>query len=276
MLLAEDFRALARDALRGRWKYAVLASLIVSLFGASTTNGSVNINFKEEYRESAVWFFHSGVWRSFLAILIAAALIGGVYAIVRLIVCGPVTLGYARYNLKLVDHEEAEIGDLFSQFHRIKDSICLILLRAIKIFLWTLLLVIPGIIASYRYSMAFYIMAENPDITAGEALKASGEMMKGNKLRLFCLEFSFIGWNILCILPSVLLTLILIAVFRTTGINEISSLAVTALAYIPTWVASLFLGVYQEAARAAFYRDVSRGEAPTDPAQEPQPYEIIP
>ena len=107
-------------------------------------------------------------------------------------------------------------------------------------------------------------------------MKASGEMMKGNKLRLFCLEFSFIGWNILCILPSVLLTLILIAVFRTTGINEISSLAVTALAYIPTWVATLFLGVYQEAARAAFYRDVSRGEAPADPGAENQPYEIIP
>ena len=274
MLLAEDFRALARDALRGRWKYAALASLIVSLFGAGTTDGSINFNIKKEYPVQISEFVRSEVWRSFVAILVAALLIGTVYAIVRLIVCGPVTLGYARYNLKLVDHEEVEIGDLFSQFHRMKDSICLILLRGLLVFLWSLLFIIPGIIASYRYSMAFYIMAEDPDITAGEAIDASKEMMAGNKLRLFCLEFSFIGWAVLCTLPSMVLMFVLEGAFY--GMNDLGVIVLTTLCSIPTWIGGIFLGVYQEAARAAFYRDVSRGgDVPGDPAQESLPYEII-
>lgn len=274
MLLAEDFRALARDALRGRWKYAALASLIVSLFGAGTTDGSISFNIDKEHSVQIAEFVRSEVWRSFAAILVAALLIGAVYAIVRLIVCGPVTLGYARYNLKLVDHEEVEIGDLFSQFHRMKDSICLILLRGLLVFLWSLLFVIPGIIASYRYSMAFYIMAEDPDITAGAAIDASKEMMAGNKLRLFCLEFSFIGWAVLCTLPSMVLMFVLEGWFY--GLNDLGIIVLTILCSIPTWIGGIFLGVYQEAARAAFYRDVSRGgEVPGDPAQEGLPYGII-
>ena len=274
MLLAEDFRALARDALRGRWKYAALASLIVSLFGAGTTDGSISFNIDKEHSVQISEFVRSEVWRSFAAILVAALLIGAVYAIVRLIVCGPVTLGYARYNLKLVDHEEVEIGDLFSQFHRMKDSICLILLRGLLVFLWSLLFVIPGIIASYRYSMAFYIMAEDPDITAGAAIDASKEMMAGNKLRLFCLEFSFIGWAVLCTLPSIVLMFVLEGWFY--GLNDLGIIVLTILCSIPTWIGGIFLGVYQEAARAAFYRDVARGgEVPGDPAQEGLPYGII-
>ena len=60
-----------------------------------------------------------------------------------------------------------------------------------------MLLVIPGIIASYRYSQAFYLLADNDDMTALEALRASKEMMKGYKWKLFVLSLSFIGWILL-------------------------------------------------------------------------------
>ncbi|HHV09035.1 MAG TPA: DUF975 family protein [Clostridiales bacterium] len=73
------------------------------------------------------------------------------------------------------------------------------LLMTIFTFLWTLLLIIPGIIAVYSYAMAPYILEENPGMTATEAITCSKEMMRGNKWRLFCLQISFIGWVILCI-----------------------------------------------------------------------------
>jgi uncharacterized membrane protein len=63
-----------------------------------------------------------------------------------------------------------------------------------------LLLVIPGIVAAYRYSMSFYILSDNPQLSAQEAMNESKRMMNGYKGKLFCLHFSFIGWSILCVL----------------------------------------------------------------------------
>ena len=90
--------------------------------------------------------------------------------------------------------------------------------------MWSLLLLIPGIIASYSYAMTPYILANHPELTAREAIARSKELMSGNRWRLFCLEFSFIGWALLSSL--------------TMGIG------------------SLFLTPYTQAAKAAFYRDL--------------------
>ena len=66
--------------------------------------------------------------------------------------------------------------------------------------LWLLLLIIPGIIAALRYSQTWYILSEDKNIGALEAINKSKEMMVGNKWKLFCLYFRFFGWFILCIL----------------------------------------------------------------------------
>ena len=84
--------------------------------------------------------------------------------------------------------------------------------------------VIPGIIAVYKYSMAPYILMDHPEMTGGEAITASKNLMKGKKWKLFCVEFSFIGW---CLLGAL-----------TFGI-----------AYI--WI-----GPYMQATMAAFYEDI--------------------
>ena len=96
-------------------------------------------------------------------------------------------------------------------------------------FLWSLLFIIPGIIATYSYAMTGYILAEHPELTASEAIERSKEMMSGNRFRLFCLQLSFIGWAILCAF--------------TFGIGY------------------LWLGPYREAATAAFYREISGTES---------------
>ena len=74
------------------------------------------------------------------------------------------------------------------------------LLNGIFIFLWTLLFIVPGIIKTYSYRLSYYILADNPSMSATEVRKRSIELMRGNKWRLFCLELSFIGWELLCIL----------------------------------------------------------------------------
>ena len=107
--------------------------------------------------------------------------------------------------------------------------------------LWSLLFIIPGIIAGYSYAMTSYILAENPEQTASDAIDRSKQRMSGNRWRLFCVQISFIGWEI----PSALLTF---------GIG------------------SLWITPYKQAAIAAFYREVSGTEriiTPNDAPYEP-------
>lgn len=68
------------------------------------------------------------------------------------------------------------------------------------VFLWSLLLIIPGIIKVISYSQAFYIKTENPQMSPMECLRASEDLMRNNKMEYFVLQLSFIGWFILCVL----------------------------------------------------------------------------
>ena len=105
--------------------------------------------------------------------LLLAVLLGGIglWAILQLIVGGAVRLGYARFNLNLVDGKDAAVSDLFSQKDRLWDGFCMKFLQGLYIVLWSLLLVIPGIVKIYSYAMTPYIMAEHPLLTANEAMR---------------------------------------------------------------------------------------------------------
>ena len=72
-------------------------------------------------------------------------------------------------------------------------------LMSLKVWLWSLLLVIPGIIMAHAYAMTPYILEEHPEIGAWEASRVSQKMMRGHKFRLFRLNLSFIGWALLCV-----------------------------------------------------------------------------
>lgn len=146
----------------------------------------------------------SGKW----GIVGAAFLILGVISVVLsmipivgpIIVClitGAMILGGAIMILKVVDGEPANISDIFAGFKYFAKSLGLYLWQGLFIFLWSLLLVIPGIIKTIAYSMAFYIMADNPEIGIREALKESQRITDGYKMDLFILGLSFLGWMIL-------------------------------------------------------------------------------
>ena len=65
-------------------------------------------------------------------------------------------------------------------------------------FLWTLLLVIPGIMKSYSYAMTLFILKDYPELQYNAAKEKSMAMMSGHKMKMFLLDLSFIGWAILC------------------------------------------------------------------------------
>lgn len=263
MLLADDFRAMAQDALRGKWLSAALIGLLAGLLGANIF-GDFSLNLERRYKMQIETFFHSDLWFHYRIFFMIGGAVVVLYLLVMLLIGGAATLGYARYNLNLVDHKDARVDDLFSQFHRLGQGFCMQFFRALFIFLWSLLFVIPGIIASYSYAMTPYILLEHPDMTAREAITASKELMRGNKLRLFCLSLSFIGWGLLCIAPFFLISNIAISPILIRSTTGITILFIVGFAI--SSFCMLFVSAYAEASIAAFYREICREK---NPPQEP-------
>jgi len=106
-------------------------------------------------------------------------------------------ISFARIYLKITDGFAPEARDIFSGFDVIGKAIWLEIIMSVFIFLWTLLLFVPGIIKSLSYSMSYFILAENPEMTAREALNESKIRMRGHKGELFVMMLSFIPWFLL-------------------------------------------------------------------------------
>ena len=162
-----------------------------------------------------------------LGFLTMAMMAAGFYALIRFVIGGAVELGVCAYFSKLALGENADVNDEFAYFKYFGKAFGLRLVTSVFVFLWSLLFVIPGLVAAYRYAMAPYIMAEHPEMGIMEAIEASKQMMDGNKWALFCLDISFIGWTLLSAL--------------TFGIGD------------------LFLTPYTRTATAHFYMNQTRG-----------------
>lgn len=141
-----------------------------------------------------------------------------------ILVALPVMYGYSIVMLSVMRGAEMNIGGLFDGFNDFGRIVGTKLLQAIYTFLWTLLLVIPGIIKSYSYAMTDFILKDEPLLANNAAIEKSMAMMDGNKMKLFLLDLSFIGWAILSLF--------------TFGIGL------------------LFLQPYIQSAHAAFYEDL--------------------
>ena len=126
-----------------------------------------------------------------------------------IVLSGALLVGLSICQLNLLRNGDWKLGDLFTRMNsgNFSGTIGLYVRTAIRTFLWALLGIIPGIIASLRYAMAPYIMADNPEMTGKDAIEASKEMMKGKKGKLFCLQLSYIGWILLCCLTCGILFL---------------------------------------------------------------------
>jgi len=140
-------------------------------------------------------------WMVFLALLIISVVESLTATIaVGFIIAGPLSVGFASYALDIIinDADGNALEKLLDGFkNNFATSFVAFLVSNIFIFLWSLLLFIPGIIKAYAYSQVYFIIQENPEMSPMDAITESRKMMSGNKFKLFALDFSFIGWFIL-------------------------------------------------------------------------------
>lgn len=217
-------RQRARENLRGNWAVSIgvaaLTFLLGGLMDSYTFIPEIDSNTKIEFLQKLHFLMEEGIRIGNMTFGFRSGLLG----LVGFILGGTIQLGYARFLLKQHDGESLDWHDLFSQFDRFGQGFAQAFLRELYCFLWGLLLIIPGIIKSLSYSMTPYIMAEEPELTASEAIAKSAFIMEGHKWDLFILKFSFIGWSIL------------------------SALTLN--------IGNLMLNPYRHAAEAAFYREL--------------------
>lgn len=169
MITSSELRTRARASLKGNWGRAILIVVIMGLI--------------------------IGV-PDFLFSLIDFT----VQSVFVLLVSGPLMYGLSSAFLSLASGLRPSVSTLFTGFNRFGTTFLLYVLMMIFVYLWMLLLIVPGIIAALRYSQAYYILRDNPELSALEAIRRSKEMMVGHKGRLFILYLSFIGWWLLGIL----------------------------------------------------------------------------
>ena len=200
---SSELRARARGALRGEYGYALLACLIVTAITGviAGIGGGSSINISNmDFRELQDLMNGGAGALASETLNIRFSPISGVISLASLLVSLPLSVGLANYFLHLADRNSPALGQLFDPFRSYANVFLGMLLSEVFIFLWSLLFIIPGIIAALRYAMVPYILAEHPELKPKEALELSKKMMKGNCGRLFCLDLSFIGWYLLCCL----------------------------------------------------------------------------
>ena len=150
------------------------------------------------------------VWILFACSLIASLISAAAYIVfakalkievlggmAMILLTAPFSMSITMIYLRLADGIRPEISNTFDGFSIFGKSVLLVVLLEIFVTLWSLLFIVPGIIKAYSYSLAPYILAENPEMNANDAIKESKRLMNGHKMDFFVLQLSFIPWILL-------------------------------------------------------------------------------
>lgn len=178
------------------WK-CVFAAFLLSLVAGggisfsrtqSGSGGEQALNGLSSNEQLAVLGIAAGI---FLLIVIISLL-------VRIFIFNPLQVGcYGFFRDNIENEGQADLGVIKSGFQNYGHTFFTLLLKDIFIALWTMLFIIPGLIKIYSYRMVPYILRDNPELSAGEVISRSRQMMDGHKWRSFVLDLSFIGWYLL-------------------------------------------------------------------------------
>lgn len=133
-----------------------------------------------------------------------------------------VTVGYTKFMLNFINDKEYSLDQLWSYFGDWKNLATVWIHETIMIFLYFLLLIVPGIIKTISYSLVPYILVDDPNMSSGDVLDLSTKMMNGHKMDYFKLELSFIGWHLLAVLTLGILE-IWIAPYQATAMTKFLS-----------------------------------------------------
>ena len=188
----KEYRQKAWDSLTGKWGAAALLMLvylaITAVISSISSPGSAGLSWK------------------MIFVLLDLALL-------------PMAFVLAKSFLEVAKGDDMPKVKALFEPYKDKDTCLRFFLvefwKGLFTFLWSLLLIVPGIIKGYAYAMSEYIAAENPDIDPRDALKKSQEMMYGHKWELFVLDLTFIGWFLLSLLTAGLLMLMVAPYINT-------------------------------------------------------------
>jgi uncharacterized membrane protein len=177
-------------------------SMVVASLSPGTGGATENAQINTRARSSLAgrWGWTIAFCLLFGLLEMAVQLVPYIGGLAMLILCGPFILGYHIFFLTFIRSGKAELGMMFKGFENFGNALGAYLLQVLFVFLWTLLLIIPGIIASLSYSQTMYLLAEDKTLGPLEAIRQSKKMMQGHKLRLLGLHIRYFGWSLVCIL----------------------------------------------------------------------------
>lgn len=159
-----ELMRMARESLTGKWGLAVGASVVYIL----------------------------------VCMMMAIPIIG---QLAGLLMVGPLLLGYTGFALSLArEEEDARLEQIFNGFKNFGTALGVYYLQAVIIFLFTLLLIVPGVIRAFSYALTFFILNDQPHLGPMEVLNESKRMMDGYKMKYFRMIIRFFGLSLLCIL----------------------------------------------------------------------------
>ena len=216
----KEYKSAARTALKGKWGDSVLATLIYLVIFAVIYGPYFYANFSNPLDPANP--------NLAIALRLFEFSIGAFLLMVFIMYC--IIIGYYNSFSKLLRDGDSKIPENIFKigFRNYAHNVLGYFHMTILIGLWSMLLVIPGIVKTYSYAMTPYLLVDRPELSPREAIHESRRMMNGRKWQLFCLHLSFIGWALLAIL--------------TLGIGL------------------LWLAPYMSGAQAAFYHNILEEE----------------
>lgn len=271
MRLCSEIRQDAWNILTGsKWGWKILlngvllcAIMIAVLFGLEYLFEVAGIQTWDSFREAQLEAKRSGVE---LAVAsgheaLRMTFASGFSTFVQYIFQGIISFGMCVTLLKCIKNDsQGWFFGAFGGFARPLEMFWLTMLMMVKIVLWALLLIIPGIIACFRYALAWYVKAENPEMGANACIKRSCELMYGRKWNFVILGLSYFGWFLLAVLPIIVASGIMGA--SRAGLQageevspDIVSLLVVCGSIFVSVVMFAFVSIYVAIGKAVFYRD---------------------
>jgi uncharacterized membrane protein len=219
MFNTSTIKAAAKERMKQNHWMVVLVTFIASLLGGVAGAGGAggfnfNYNTGTEGDATTMWGeMPEEAWAAILVILLVAAGVALIVAVLSIaysiFVASVVRVGFASWLLRFYRGENPGVGELFAPFKRqYMQSVRVMFATDLRIFLWSLLFIIPGIIKSYAYLMVPHLLHDNPNLTPKQAMDISNRMTMGYKGDLFWLGLSFIGWRFLAMFTCGILDLL--------------------------------------------------------------------
>jgi len=198
MWTREELKMRAKEVLSDTYWKAFIVSIVLAFADGGSSGGSSRYSMNSSSDVSGI----SGAeefWPIFLAAFLGVV---GILMIIgfllKIFIGNPLIVGGQKYFVQSSSNDTnmSYLGHSFKSAH-FWNVVKTMLIRDIFLFLWFLLLIVPGIIKSYAYRMVPYILADNPEMDFRDAIKLSEEMTYGHKFDIFVLDLSFIGWYLL-------------------------------------------------------------------------------